>query len=220
MKKYKLVAQKIRPVYQDLLDKFRIIHDIKGDPLDMLPKLNRNPPDFVPTGCYTEERKAQFDKVHSGDFLWPEERKLLHHFMMENNEAFAWDDSERGRFKTEYCPPVDIPIIPHTPWVLKNIPIPPGVFSTVCRIIKTKLEAGVYEPSNSSYRSRWFCVLKKDGKSLRIVHSLEPLNAVTIAHSGLPPATDALVTHFSGHACGGMFDLYVGYDERLLAESS
>ena len=219
-KKYKPVAQKIRPVYQDLPDKFRIIRDIKGDPLDTLPKLNRNPPDFVPTGRYTEERKAQFDKVHSGDFLWPEERKLLHHFMMENNEAFAWDDSERGRFKTEYFPPVDIPIIPHTPWVLKNIPIPPGVFSEVCRIIKTKLEAGVYEPSNSSYRSRWFCVLKKDGKSLRIVHSLEPLNAVTIAHSGLPPATDALATHFSGRACGGMFDLYVGYDERLLAESS
>ena len=85
--------------------------------------------------------------------------------MMENNEAFAWDDSERGRFKTEYFPPVDIPIIPHTPWVLKNIPIPPGVFSEVCKIIKTKLEAGVDEPSNSSYRSRWFCVLKKDGKN-------------------------------------------------------
>ena len=53
-KKYKLVAQKIRPVYQDLLDKFRIIHDIKGDPLDTLPKLNRNPPEFVPMGCYTQ----------------------------------------------------------------------------------------------------------------------------------------------------------------------
>ena len=156
MKKYKPVVQKIRPVYQDLPDKFRIICDIKGDPLDTLPKLNRNPPDFVPMGRYTEERKAQFDKVHSGDFLWPEERKLLHHFMMENNEAFAWDDSERGRFKTKYFPLVDIPIIPHTLWVLKNIPIPPGVFSEVCRIIKTKLEAGVYEPSNSSYRSRWF----------------------------------------------------------------
>jgi len=55
---------------------------------------------------------------------------------------------------------------------------------------QTKLEAGVYEPSNSSYRSRWFCVIKKDGKSLRIVHSLEPLNEVTIAHSGVPPATE------------------------------
>jgi len=49
-KKYKPVALKIRPGYQDLLDKFRIIHDNKGDPLDTLPKLNRNPPEFVPTG--------------------------------------------------------------------------------------------------------------------------------------------------------------------------
>ena len=69
-KKYKPVAQKIRPVYQDLPeDKFRIIHDIKGDPLDTLPKLNRNPPEFVPMGRYTADRKEQFDKVHSGDFL-------------------------------------------------------------------------------------------------------------------------------------------------------
>jgi len=91
MKKYKPVAQKIRPVYQDLPDKFRIIHDIKGDPLNTLPKLNRNPFDFVPMGHYTAERKEQFDKVQCSDFLWPEEWKLLHHFMMENNEAFTWD---------------------------------------------------------------------------------------------------------------------------------
>ncbi len=75
----------------------------------------------------------------------------------------------------------------HVPWVIKNISIP-----------QTKLDAGTYEPSNSSYRSRWFCVIKKDKKSLRIVHSLEPLNAVTIAHSGLPPATEELAEQFSG----------------------
>ena len=43
---------------------------------------------------------------------------------------------------------------------------------------------------------------------------------MTIAHSGLPPATEELKGHFAGRACGGMFDLYVGYDERLLAEES
>jgi len=62
--------------------------------------------------------------------------------------------------------------------------------------------------------------IKERWKSLRIVHSLEPLNAMRIVYSGLPPVTDVLATHFSGCACGGMFDLYVGYDERLLAESS
>ncbi len=30
------------------------------------------------------------------------------------------------------------------------------------------------------------------------MHSLEPLNAVTIKHSGVPPATDELAEHFVG----------------------
>ena len=76
------------------------------------------------------------------------------------------------------------------------------------------MDVGVFEPSNSSYRSRWFCVVKKDGKSL------EPLNKVTIQHSGVPPFTDQLAEHFAGRACGSMMDLYVGYDERALAPAS
>ncbi len=122
----------------------------------------------------------------------------MHEFMSIQNEGFAWDDMEHGHFKEEYFPPVTIPTVEHTPWIQKNIPIPPGIFDQVCKIIKTKIDAGVYEPLNSSYRSRWFCVVKKDGKSLRLVHSLEPLNAVTIKHSGVPPATDELAEHFAG----------------------
>ena len=218
--KYKPVALKVRPVVQELPAEFRIKREIIGDPLAEMPKLDPNPPNFVPTGRYTQERKDQFDEVHKGDFLLPEERKLMHHFMMLQSYGFAWEDSERGRFREDFFPPVDIPVIPHKPWVLKNIPIPPGLYPEICRIIKVKLDAGVYEPSNSSYRSRWFCVVKKDGKSLRLVHSLEPLNEVTIAHSGVPPATEMLAAQFAGRSCGGMFDLYVGYDERTLAESS
>lgn len=104
--------------------------------------------------------------------------------------------------------------------MLKNIPILPGLYKEVCRIIKLKLDAGVYEPSNLSYRSRWFCIIKKDGKSLWLVHSLEPLNKVMITHSGIPPATETLAAQFAGRACGGMFDLYVGYNERTLVENS
>ena len=218
--KYKPVALKTRPVIQELPAEFRIKREIIGDPLAEMPKLSPNPPEFVPTGRYTEERKEMMDKVHDKDFLLPEERKLMHHFMMEQNLGFAWDDSERGSFREDFFPPIDIPVIPHRPWVLKNIPIPPGLYPRVCEVIKTKIDAGVYEPSNSSYRSRWFCVLKKDGVKLRLVHSLEPLNEVTIAHSGVPPATENLAAQFAGRSCGGMFDLYVGYDERTLAESS
>ena len=218
--KYKPVALKVKPVVQELPAEFRIKREICGDPLLEMPILSPRPPEFTETQRYTVERKEKMDKAHAGSFLLSEERKLMHHFMMLQNQGFAWDDTERGKFREDFFPPIDIPVIPHKPWVLKNIPIPPGLYPEICRIIKVKLEAGVYEPSNSSYRSRWFCVVKKDGKSLRLVHSLEPLNEVTIAHSGVPPATETLAAQFAGRACGGLFALYVGYDERILAESS
>ena len=139
---------------------------------------------------------------------------------MLHNEGFAWEDQEWGKFWEDFFPPINIPVVLHKPWVLKNIPIPPGLYPEVCRIIKSKIEAGVYEPSNSSYRSRWFCVLKKDGKSLRLGHSLEPLNEVTIVHSGVPLATETLAAQFAGQAYGGMLDLYVRYDEWTLSEDS
>jgi len=144
----------------------------------------------------------------------------MHWLIGEQHEAFAWDDAERGKFKEEYFLPVEILTVAHISWVEKPFRIPPAIHEEVCKMIKRKIDAGVYELSNSSYRSKWFCVIKKDGKSLRIVHSLEPLNRVTIAHSGLPPATEELVMYFVGRACSGILDLYVGYDERVLAERS
>ena len=113
--KYKPVALKTRPVVQELPAEFRIKREILGDPLAEMPKLSPNPPDFVPTGRYTQERKDHFDIVHGGDFLLPEERKLIHHFMMLQNQGFAWEDSERGRFREDFFPPIDIPVVPHKP---------------------------------------------------------------------------------------------------------
>ena len=218
-KKYKPVALKIKPVIGELPDKFRIIRNIIGDPLGQLPILPTHPPSFTPRGKYTEERKELFDKLNPG-FLLPAERDLMHYFMMVHEDGFAWETAERGHFREDFFPPVDIPVIPHKPWVQRNIPIPPGLYTEVCRLVKDKIDAGVFEPSNSSYRSRWFVVVKKDGKSLRIVQSLEPLNQVTIAHSGVPPFTEQLAEQFAGRACSSMMDLYVGYDERALAQSS
>ena len=219
-KKYKPVAIKIRPVETELPSRFRITRQIRGDPLEHMPTLPTRPPAFEPTGRYTEERKEVIDKAHPGDFLLPEERALMHHFMCLQHEGFAWTDKERGHFCEDFFPPVEMPTIPHKPWAQRNIPIPPGIYEEVCKVIRRKLDAGVYEPSNSSYRSRWFCVVKKDGTTLRIVHSLEPLNQVTIKHAGVTPFTDQIGEHFAGRACGGMLDLYVGYDERGLAETS
>src|SRR6202789_1576358 len=177
-KKHKPVAQKIRPVVADLPNQFCIIRKITGNPLVDMPNLNPRPPPFSPTPRYSLQHKAIIDKNHPGDFLWPKERLLMHDFIRNHDTGFAWTDNERGSFRPDFFPPLEFPIIPHTPWVERNIPIPPGIYEEVCDIIKKKLEAGVYEHSNSSYRSRWFGVVKKDGKALRLVHSLEPLNKV------------------------------------------
>jgi hypothetical protein len=175
------------------------------------------PQDFQPMGHYMQERKEQFNQVHAGDFLLPEEKKLMHQFMCLQNEAFTWNDLEQGHFHEDFFLPIEILTILHKPWVQQNIPIPPGIYDKVCCIIKRKIDAGVYEPSNSLYCSKWFCIAKKDGKSLRIVHSLEPLNKVMIKHAGITPFTNQIGKHFAGRACGGMLDLFIGYDEHSLA---
>jgi len=63
-------------------------------------------------------------------------------------------------------------------------------------------------------------VLKKDKEALRLVHSLEPLNAITIRHSGVPPIPESHGGTVCRTSCGATLDLYVGYDERLIAETS
>jgi hypothetical protein len=96
-KKYKPVALKVKPVIGELPDKFRILQNIIGDPLQDLPILLTKLLTFIPTGCYTQERKDLFNKLNSR-FLLPAEQDLLHYFMMIHNNGFAWETSEQGHF--------------------------------------------------------------------------------------------------------------------------
>jgi hypothetical protein len=96
-KKYKLVVKKVKPVVTTLPGQYRIIREIKEDPLEKMPELARVPPRFRLMGRYTEERKEVVEKNHKG-FLWPEEITLMHHFMCLQNEGFTWSDLERGTF--------------------------------------------------------------------------------------------------------------------------
>jgi hypothetical protein len=86
------------------------------------------------------------------------------------------------------------------------------------RIIKEKIALGMYKPSTAAYQSHWFCVVKKDGKSLRLVHDLQPLNAVTIRDVLLPPFIKHLAESFTGYMVYVMMDLYSGYNQRTLHE--
>ena len=57
-------------------------------------------------------------------------------------------------------------------------------------------------------------MLKQDGKTLRLVHNLQPLNAVTIWDSSVPPFIEHLAESFGGYTVYGMMDLFARYDQR------
>lgn len=216
---YKKVANKVRPVATTLPEEYWIVRRMPHNPLEDLPVVDPDPPPFQPGKRYTQERKDAMGLSPDG-FLTEDEQNIIHQIILTHENAFAWTEAEKGKFSDEYFEPVLIPTVEHVPWVNKNIPILPGIFNEVTRILKEKIAAGVYEPSNSSYRSRWFCVLKKDGKSLRLVHDLQPLNQVAIKDAGVVPMVEHLAESFGGRACYSLFDLYVAFDQRSLDRRS
>ena len=110
-KKYKLVTLKVKLVLGTLLERFRITKEILGDLLQEMPKLPEHLPEFEPRGYYTLKRKEKLDTAYEEEFLWSEEKKLIHWLVSEQNKAFAWDNTERGKFKEKYFLPVEILIV-------------------------------------------------------------------------------------------------------------
>ena len=155
--------------------------------------------------------------INASGFLWMEEEKLVLFLIKAQEEAIAWDASECGNFQKDYFYPVVIPTIENIPWVECNIPIPPGIYDEFFRILKEKIRVGVYKRSNSAYCSKWFCVLKKDRKSLWLVHDLQTLNAVTIRDSGVPPILESFTNSLGGCSCYTGLDLLVAFDHRSLS---
>ncbi len=215
---YKRVDKKIKPIPAVFPEESKVIRRFPEDPLESLPPLPVTPPDFIPNGRLTEER-LQDMKLFDDGFLWPEEQKLFTHIIQFHQNSLVFEDSQRGSFREDYFSPYIIPTVPHVPWAHGNIPIPPGIRERVVELLHEKMAAGVYEQSQSSYRSRWFCVLKKSGK-LRIVHDLQPLNAITIKETGLPPNLDSFVEPFAGRQCYTVMDLYWSFDARKVHPKS
>ena len=215
---YKRVDKKVHPVSGTFPEEARVTRHFPENPLDSLPELSPNPPDFIPTERLTWERMKDIN-LNPTNFLWSEEEKLFQHILKLNEATLAFEEKERGTLRQDYFSDYIMPTIPHTPWEFKNIPIPPGIRDKVIELLKSKIEAGVYEPSQSSYRGRWFCVLKKNG-SLRIVHDLQPLNKVSIRDAGQLPILDDFVESFSGCQCYSVFDLFWGFDGRIVHPQS
>ena len=139
---YKKVANRIKPVATTLPEKFRIVRHIPSDPLADLPILPTHPPKFTPGRRYTQEQKDKMP-VNIDGFLWPEEENLVHYIIKIHEMAFAWDETEKGKFSDDYFDPVVIPTVEHIPWVLRNIPIPPGLYNKIVEVIKAKIESGI-----------------------------------------------------------------------------
>ena len=202
------MANQIKPVAMTLLEDFWIIQHIPTDLLEILPEISPNPPNFSSGECYTLERKSAMN-VNQEQFLWPEEEKLVHHLIKLQEFAFAWTEDEKRKFLSDYFNPVVISTVKHIPWSLKNIPIPPGIFFCIVEIIKGKLAAGIYKPSNFSYQSCWFCILKKDRKLLQLMHDLQSLNLVAIKDAGLPPMVEQYAKSFGGRGCYGVVTNFI-----------
>lgn len=60
---------------------------------------------------------------------------------------------------------------------------------------------------------------KKNGK-LRIVHDLQPLNAVTYRDAGFPPRVEEFIEEFEGRTIYALLDIFGGYDQYPLDVAS
>ena len=94
------------------------------------------------------------------------------------------------------------------------------MWADTIQIIKDWITSGIYKPSAAAYQSCWFCILKQDGKSLSLVHNLQPFNAVTIRDSSTPPFVEHLAESFTRYVVYGMMDLFAGYDQCPLHPDS
>jgi len=72
-----------------LPEEFRTTRKIIGNPLVDMPTLPTHLLDFTPTGRYDETARDIINANYPGDFLLPEECKLMHHFMMLFERRFA-----------------------------------------------------------------------------------------------------------------------------------
>lgn len=216
---YKRVDKKVRPIAGHFPQSAQVRRTIPSDPLLTLPPLSKNPPPFEPTKHLTQERMDGI-KINPEGYLSEQEERLFMQVLLNNEQSLAFGEEDRGTLKESYFSPYIMPTVEHTPWQIKHRPIAHGIRNQVIELLKDKIKAGVYEPSQSSYRSSWFCVRKKTANSLRIVHDLQPLNEVSIKDAGVPPKLDDFVEPFAGAQCYTVFDLFCGFDARKLALES
>ncbi|GAA5958908.1 hypothetical protein JCM10213_008536 [Rhodosporidiobolus nylandii] len=217
--KYKPKGVKVEPLDQQLppgFDNAMIRPPYSRDPYQT--PLTAHPPDFEYGGRLTEERVAMMEFGPEG-WLWPEEKKLLLQVLRLREKALAFDESEMGRRKESYGPPTKLPVVPHTPWQETSFPVPAAIRKKVIALFRRQLAAGIFEPSQSSYAGRWFCIEKKNG-DVRLVMSSEKINGISIRDCNVPPPVREYISDLVGYHSYFLIDLFSGYLQEPLDVAS
>ena len=220
--KYKPVAKKKLPVPVSIPDIVPQRTNYGKIEIPTRKPLPTHPPsidNFPYSDRLTKERINKIISNVPQNFLHKEELDLLLHVLHRNELAIAFEDSERSTFKRKYFPDYIMETVPHVPWQLPPIRVPKAVEEPMTELLRNQEAAGNLEPSRGSYRSRVFVVAKPTG-GLRVVHDLQPLNAVSVRDSMLPPNINDFAESFVGYSVYGVIDLYSGYHQRTLHEIS
>ncbi|KAI0309737.1 hypothetical protein OF83DRAFT_1032019, partial [Amylostereum chailletii] len=162
---YKPVDRKVRPVSTFFPEPSA--QQYKRIPLPSIEPLAISSPSrftFVPTERLTQERFNGLMATIPEVFLSSEELDLIASVVIRREQAFAWEFSEKGTFKSEFYPDYEIATIEHTPWQKPPIHVPKALEREVRAEIRDQEANGRFEPTTSSYRSALFAVMKKSGK--------------------------------------------------------
>jgi hypothetical protein len=156
-----------------------------------------------------QERKEILSKLlqHEGENLPQEERDKLHMCVLEQHEAFAIEDKERGETNlTQFQIDTGNALPKKQP--LRRTPF--AVRQEVARQLKDMQQTGVIQPSNSPWASPIVLVRKKDG-SLRFCVDYRHLNSVTKADTFPLPRIDDLLDQLGKCKYFSTLDMAAGY---------
>lgn len=206
--KYKPVAKKVRPQAVPLPVNHEKLRTYEMEHIEFLQNQDR----VCPGPRLTEERLA---KIPIGKFLSTNEQNLLLSVLRKHDRVFSFTEEERGRLNPSIIPPIRIPTVTHVPWKHKTRRLNPKDEEEIVEFLRTKIKAGVMEPSNGPYASRWFVIRKKNGK-LRFIQDVQPLNAITIRDACDPPSAEHFSEKFGGSSIYTSFDLFSGYDQVVI----
>ncbi|RKP33733.1 hypothetical protein BJ085DRAFT_5536, partial [Dimargaris cristalligena] len=158
--RYKPAHKKVHPVAAPMPAEYQTEYPITGR--DIFDDVDMN---YSGDHRLTDENTRAL-VIGDGELTDTESHYFLNR-LREVDQVFAFNKTHLGMVKPEFAPPIRVATVPHTPWNFKPFAVPRAMHDQVVAMLRDRLESGVIEPSEGPYASRWFTLLKKDGKNLR-----------------------------------------------------